>query len=214
MTNSLAWDVFVQCVGFAAAGLGIFSFQAKKRRTILLMGAVASMLWMIQFALLPAGKAGAILNIIFAIRTFVFTYRDKLGKIKNGPFLAIFFCASLVIAECFIFTGPLDLFPMFGGIASTIAINEEDEQKIRLFNLGSAPCWLVYDFFAGTIGGVLTEIFSICSIIIAYVRFGIQRKREKAALDSAQVTSIETSIETAIETAISQEAAQETKDLV
>lgn len=183
MGNSLTWTLFVQGVGFVAAALGIFCFQGKTRARIIIVQSIACVLWVTQFILLGNALSGAVLNTIFAVRGFVFAYRDKLGKL-NCVALPIVFSAFLVIAEFFIFSGPLDILPLVGGIASTVAVYQTKEQKIRIFSLLSSPCWLIYDVFAGSVAGTITESLAICSILIALYRsrkealkYGIVKKK-------------------------------------
>lgn len=160
---------WTQLIGFAAASLGVFSFQMKTRRGILLMQGTASILWVIQFFLLGDALTGAVLNILFAARAFLFAFSEHPGR-KGTRLLPLGFCLLLAAVGAILYKTPLDLLPVLGGIASTVAAMQRKEQRVRLFSLLSSPCWLVYDAAVLSLAGVLTESFAILSILIAYFR--------------------------------------------
>jgi hypothetical protein len=62
-------------------------------------------------------------------------------------------------------------------IVSTVALQKKDAKKVRLISLFCSPMWLTYNSFNGSIGGVITETFSIISIIVGYLR--LDRKKNK-----------------------------------
>src|SRR5574344_737522 len=81
MANNLlaAFDlntIIIQAICVLAICFAIFSFQAKKRSSILLFQSAASTLWMIHFILLAA-YTGAILNFIIVLRNVVYYFRGK-----------------------------------------------------------------------------------------------------------------------------------------
>ena len=167
--------IWIQLIGFFAAALGIFSFQMKTRMGILLMQGAASTLWVLQFFLLGNALAGAVLNILFAVRGFLFAFKDRFGK-TGKRLLPALFCLFLLAAGAALYKSPLDLLPVLGGIASTVAAAQTDEQKVRAFSLLSSPCWLVYDAAVFSLAGVLTECFSLVSIGVALFR--CRRKKD------------------------------------
>ena len=56
-------------------------------------------------------------------------------------------------------------------LISTISYSIDNPHKMRLLNLPSAGCWLVYNFVAFTLAGVVNEVMTLGSILIAEFRF-------------------------------------------
>ena len=55
----------------------------------------------------------------------------------------------------------------------TIAMYSDNGKYIRMAQLFiSSPCWLIYNFVSGTIGGVICEVFVIASTVISIIRYG------------------------------------------
>lgn len=36
----------------------------------------------------------------------------------------------------------------------------------------ASPCWLLYDVFVRSVGGIISESITILSILVSFVRFG------------------------------------------
>ena len=56
-------------------------------------------------------------------------------------------------------------------LISTIAYSIGDPHKMRILNLPSSGCWIIYNFVAFTLAGIVNEIMTLSSIIIAEFRF-------------------------------------------
>lgn len=167
--NLGVYDIVAQIIGFLAAALGILCFQAKKGNQIIFFQAVACVLWVIHMVMLGA-YTGAFLNGIFAIRGFLCSLRNKV-KFLGSPLVPIISLTVIFLSEIFIYSSPYDILPLLGAVASTLALLQKEEKKIRIFSFFSSPCWLIYDGLNNSLAGVITEIFVMCSIIIALIRF-------------------------------------------
>ena len=95
--SSIDWAfVGIQLIGFVAMGLGIGSFQAKRRTTILAVQIVGSLLWCLQFFLLnsPAGLAN---NAIGILRNTVYSQKEKHAWV-NSRLVPAFFILLVLAA--------------------------------------------------------------------------------------------------------------------
>lgn len=162
-------DILIQLIGFAAMTLGILSYQAKRRNTILLMQMLGSILWSIQFYGLGA-YTGMALNAVVILRNTLYAQRGKRAW-AECPLLPACIMAAFLLAGVLTWEGPISLLPMVAMIISTVALYIKDERRIRLLSLFVSPPWLIYDALCFSLGGVLTEVFTIVSILIALWRF-------------------------------------------
>jgi hypothetical protein len=62
--------------------------------------------------------------------------------------------------------------------SSNIAFFKDDARSVRLLGFITSPAWLIYDVFHLTIGGILTETFSLISIVVALVRYDIKKRKD------------------------------------
>lgn len=178
-------EVLAQIIGFVAMGIAIVSFQQKSQRGIILLQMFSSFLWVINFVLL-GGIAGALLNSVGVFRSLVFGNKQKFHADK--VIWVWGFAATYLLMYVLTFTAfgkeptaqnlLLEFLPVIGTTFNTIGYYSKKARTVRLLGLINSPMWLIYDAFAGSIFGVLTEIFCICSIVIGLWRFDL-KKAEK-----------------------------------
>lgn len=178
-------EVLAQIIGFVAMGIAIVSFQQKSQRGIILLQMFSSFLWVINFVLL-GGIAGALLNSVGVFRSLVFGNKQKFHADK--VIWVWGFAATYLLMYVLTFTAfgkeptaqnlLLEFLPVIGTTFNTIGYYSKKARTVRLLGLINSPMWLIYDAFAGSIFGVLTEVFCICSIVIGLVRFDLKKKGE------------------------------------
>lgn len=72
--------------------------------------------------------------------------------------------------------GFLGLLAFIASTVSTIFYWTNDARKLRLANLFvSSPCWIIYDSIVGSMGGVISESFTMISIVVSIYRFGLRK---------------------------------------
>ena len=80
------------------------------------------------------------------------------------------------------FSFPMTLVSVVSMIISVLSMWTNDSRKIRLYQLFVvSPMWLVYDALAGaqpSVAGIITELFSMASIIISIKRFGLMKSEQ------------------------------------
>ena len=167
--NITLFDIFVQLLGFGAMALGICSYQAKTRRGILLMQLSAAALWTSQFFFL--GKyTGTALNLVLIVRNLVYMQKDKHAWVRS-KYVPIITAAAFILCGIFTWEGFMSVFPTAAMVLSSISLYITEERKIRIISLFVSPLWLIYDAWSFSIGGTVSEIFTIISILIAMWRF-------------------------------------------
>jgi len=72
----------------------------------------------------------------------------------------------------------LELLPVIGMSAMTIAFAGNNAKVIRLSGFISSPSWLIYNIFNNAIGGILCESFGLVSIISSLIRIDILGKKD------------------------------------
>lgn len=172
-----------QIIGYIATVICIFSFQSKTQKGIVVMQTFSCSLFAIHFYLIGA-YSGALLNCICAVRAIIFTFRHKkwAGSViwvyvfSILSFACYFITVFLLTPERTIKTYFIELLPVLGNVATTIATRLENAKLVRKYAFIASPLWLIYNGIMGSIGGVITEAFNILSIITAMIRLDFKRK--------------------------------------
>ena len=164
--------------GFTAT---IISYQCKSRKKILLLQLISTSCWLAHFALLGAW-AGAVLNLVGALRCIVFAGRgenSRAGKIADWIGWIPVFLALSAAAVAVTWTGWICILPFLGMILTTFAVRAPSAMLVRFLTLPNDPLWLIYNAMSGSVSGVITEICIKCSIITGIIRHDIPGIREK-----------------------------------
>ena len=164
-------DWIIQGIGFVAVALFIASYQIKSNRWLFLLQLLGSLLFCIQFFMLGAlsGCLSLVVNILR--NALMMKYNDwKWVRKKWCPLIIVLLFALVLVLT---WNGPVSLLAFAASVTSTIAYWTNSPRKIRMVNLlCSSPCWLVYDVIVFSIGGIISESFTIVSILISLIRFG------------------------------------------
>ena len=179
-------DFWIQAIGIVAMATNVIAFQFKNKRTLLLCICVSSALFSVNMFMLGA-LTGGIMNLLGVVRSLVYVNKDKLPlpvKWVNVMFI-LAYLISYVLSFAVFGTDPtvknliLELLPIIAMSAMTIAFAGKNARVIRLLGFVNSPCWLVYNIFNNSIGGILCETFALISIITSLIRIDILGKKEK-----------------------------------
>ncbi len=180
--------IIAQSIGIVAMVVAISSFQQRTQKRIVLFQLVSSVLFCTHFLMIGA-LTGGILNGIGMVRAAIFAKRDT-KRWAASPVWIYIFTGIFIVVYGLNFTvfgvAPtwqnfvLELLPVLGMVATTVAFRMEKAAHVRVLSLISSPLWLVYNVLQGSLGGVLTESFSLTSIVIGMVRLDIQTKDRPA----------------------------------
>lgn len=173
--------IIAQIAGIAGAGLNIFSYQMKENRRLYLFKGIGGVLFALQFFLL-GNLTAALLNLVSLMRAAALV--SPRFRSNRWVFLVI----QLMYIACCVFTfGKGDV--VFGGAAMAMALSvvttlmqlletgvllTRNGKIIRLAQVCViSPAWLINNFLTGSIGGVVTEVFGISSVILSFLRYGL-----------------------------------------
>lgn len=171
-----AYSVFVQLIGFVGLALAVVAYQMKTQKKIVTIQVVGCSFFSLHFLLLGA-YTGALLNLIAAVRAFVFANKDK--KWAGSMWWVAFFSVISVVAVSITGEGWYSVLPMLGMVFTTVSSRVSKASLVRLISLPSSPLWIIYNAINRSYAGIITELFVMISIITAMIRLDIKRS-EKA----------------------------------
>lgn len=169
--------VLAQIVGLFAMTFNILSYQQKTREKAIAFQLCGGGLFAVNFFLLGA-TVGAILNVLAVIRAVVFLHREKF-RANHPLWLAGFltaFLASYIVTFTWLGKEPsaanllIEFLPVIGMTATTLSFRLTDAKAIRRFGLISSPSWLIYNICCFSLGAIICEVLSLCSIVIGMFR--------------------------------------------
>ena len=169
-----ALGIFAQAVSIAATVAQISSYQFKSNRSYFIVQGIGGLLFSLSFFMIGATTA-ALINMINIFRSALMTYGERHRKI----IIPISVCLAYTVAVICSFDGWFSLVLLATQIGSTLAMWSRDGVVIRIFQLiVVSPAWLVNNVIVSfSLGGIITEIFSIVSIIIFFIRYGFKGLR-------------------------------------
>lgn len=177
-------DFWIQAIGIVAMAINIVSYQFKSKRNILLCMCAGSLLFSVNMLLLGA-VTGGIMNLLGVARSLVYMKKDSLRipiKAVNAAFISAYLLSYLLSFAVF-GTEPsiqnilLELLPIIGMSAMTIAFSGNNARLIRLSGFINSPCWLIYNIFNNAIGGIICEVLGLVSIISSLIRMDVLGKK-------------------------------------
>lgn len=167
--------MIAQGIGFIGLFIVIVMFQVNRRSFTLKLLVFSSIMFVIHFYLLGAWTAVA-MNIIGALRAFIFNKRDSLKWLDRKEtmylFIGLFWITGLVAWD-----GPFSLLPIASMSVECFALWNSNTKKIRWMMLAARPGWLIYNFLVGSYAGLATEIFLISTLLVAVYRFDMREKK-------------------------------------
>ncbi len=195
--KTMFFEIFVQVLGFLAIALNIIAVQFNKYGTIIFFKTLGSLLFVVQYFLLGA-YTGMVMDLIGSVRNIIFSLNVK-NKRSNKVPVVIFSCITAIAGILTIaFTWDvskirwtdnvkfatalmviISVLSIFAKLISTISYSIADPHKMRMLNIPSSSCWLVYNFVAFTLAGTLNEIMTLTSVFIAEFRFRKVKQQSK-----------------------------------
>ena len=178
------YDIIVQGISIVAMVLIILSYQFKTQRGILIMQLLGAVLFSVHFLMLGA-YVGGILNVVAVMRAIVFSSRERFraGNILWTVFFCLGFAAAYVLTftvfgtEATVGNFIIELLPVIGMYSTTFGMRNGSARATRFSFLICSPCWLIYNCFSFSIGGIICEVISLCSIILGIYRYEIKKSR-------------------------------------
>lgn len=177
-------ELFAQSLGFVGMAMNLISFQLKEQKKLIRLQFFSSIVFACHYLLLGA-VTGCILNIVGICRAYIYSNKEKQWA-QNKLWLWLLIAAYFgVYILTFTVLGKeptgrnliLELLPVIGMTAVTVGFTLEKASQVRLLALSNAPTWLVYNIFNRSIGGALTEVFCLISVIVGILRLDIKKRK-------------------------------------
>ena len=165
--------LIAQLIGFIGPGLYVISFQCKSSRKLLILQLVGSLAYAVSIFML-GGYSGFAVAMIAVLNYLILSY----GIATNHRWACwkgwgVVFTLLYIGATAMTWQGWFDILPCIGTGSTTLTNWTRNGKKIRIARLFvNSPTWMIYDFFAHSYSGVISEIISIISILISVYRYG------------------------------------------
>lgn len=164
-----------QAIGFAGTFFLAVSFHFDSTRKIFFFQLLGNLLYLVHFFCLHA-YAGCISMIICMIYNLFLMSKNKFLR---QSFWMVILIAVQVIFTWLTWENAWGLFPLAANTAFIISGWTGKPHMVRMANLAVySPCWLIYDVAAFSIAGVVCEVISELSTVMA-VSHGRSLKNKK-----------------------------------
>lgn len=185
LPQSTALSVITQLLSIGGMLLNCFSFQQKHKRKLIFLQLFGALLFTAHFFLLNA-PLGCMMNAIGIVRAVVFCRKERLeGRDRAWiPVFTALYLGAYVLAFTLLGTAPtprnfiLEFLPVAAMILGTVALALPTARGVRRLSLVASPMWLCYNAVNLSVGGTLSEIFSLCSIVIGIFRYDRKKKED------------------------------------
>lgn len=155
-------------LGFISVGLFFYSYQCTEKRKLMVIQTVATALSCVQYLLIGA-FSGFALNIVCIIRNLAFYYCDKYKR--TSIVIPIFFSVCMAGASVLSWEGISTLLITMGLVVNTMCMGIFDAKDFRKTILISSSLILLYNIFAFSYSGILSESISLISVVIGIIRY-------------------------------------------
>lgn len=164
-------DIIIQAIGFVGVLWYVISYQAKSNKALFIWQMIGSATFILQMYLL-GGISGCFGLVLIVIRNLLLSQEEKWTWVRN-PLIAVVIIAASGVSTALTWNGWISILPWIAVAASTICYWTFNARNIRLSNLMIAsPAWIIYDICVWTIAGILSESFTIISILVSIYRYG------------------------------------------
>ncbi len=181
MFNLTKPELIGQIIGFIGTIFVIIGMQQKKYDRIVLCKITNELIAVVHYLLIGA-YTGMMINFASSITNGVYWYRNKKGK--STTVFQILFGGMFVVLGILSWQGPISIFAVMAKLVSSVSLGIHNPRVIRILNLISNPCWLVYNSYMGTISGIISDCLVITSVVIAVIRLDICKQSTKENSDS------------------------------
>lgn len=151
---------------FALLGLifSLLAFHQKKKEDILKTSLFSNVFHIIHY-LLVGGFNGFLTKVLAFIRNSFVIYKDR-KNIKSKLYLLVFMVLYILLS-IYTYKNIYSILPSIAALIYLIAIWYGDEMIIKKVGCFGYILWLLYDIFVFSILGILADLVSLVSTLIA-----------------------------------------------
>jgi len=173
------WDLIkeylspVQIVGYLGTVCAIVSFQCKSNKGYFSFLTLCALFFAIQYSVLGSWS-GLFINLVSVYRGAILLMGDRcrktiyLASVLAGFLLAAVFTVVLLSEKWWI-----ALILCSAQFVGTLTMWTRNGRNIRIAQCAFvSPMWIVNNVYYNSLGGVICELFNICSVIVSWIRFG------------------------------------------
>lgn len=172
----LSTPIIAQVVGWIGTIVNTLSFQAKTTIHMILMQALAGLIFGTHYLMLGGVTAGLI-QYIFSANIILLSFRTDDWKSWRGWKWVT--SALVIVISLTTWDGIRSLIPCVCSIIATITNWSRNGKTIRLWRmLVLCPAWIVYNLMVGSWPGIALELIAMASVAVSFWRYGF------AALDA------------------------------
>ena len=158
-----------QIIGLVAAAMIILSFQAKNTKLLFVMQTIGGVLFAVSFFMIGSITA-ALLNLIGLPRGLILTAGEKWNK----WYILVALELAILGIGIFSYENYLSIVTVCAQLVGTAALWTRKGKMIRILQFCIvSPLWLFNNIMSFAIGGIITEVVSMMSVIVSIIRFGL-----------------------------------------
>ena len=161
--------ILAQIIGALAYLTISLSYFYKKKKTILFIQIIASVIFAVHYYLLDA-RTGTMCNILGIIALILIYIFDNYLSKKKKNLLIFILIPILVVISLLTYDDIYSIFPIIASVIALLSFLNDDTNEIRLIGLLSAICWFIYAIIVKSYPSIVFEVITIISVIIAYIK--------------------------------------------
>lgn len=166
------FDIAVQALGVIGIIASILSFQCSEHKKLLSLRTGNEFFFAVQYCLLGA-YTGMCMNLLGCVRNIIFA--KLVEKDKSTHFARAIFSLLFVIFSICTWAGFKSILISIAKVLSTYAYGSSKTGTVRVIIFFTSISWLIYNFMVKSYAGCICELFTLCSIIIGFIRFDIPK---------------------------------------
>lgn len=184
-----ALEITAQVIGILAMTMNVLSFQFKEQKKLILVQLAGAVLFTAHFLLLCLAEEqflmGFALNVLGMARAYVYSHKEQFHAEHIGyvfGFVTLYLAAYILTFTVFGMEATagnliIELLPVIGMTITTVSFRMKDAKSVRRLGLINSPAWLAYNVARTSIGGAISEVFCLVSVVVGILRLD----RKKAA---------------------------------
>ena len=181
-------DYAAQAVGLVAAGFCILSFQFRTNRGTFIFQMCGALLFSVNMFMLGA-PCGGVMNAIAFLRGIFLTWPNKKGinRVTLAIIMGLIIASSVWQYAAGNLTRAADYALIIQFIVGTRFCWQQDGRMLRLCQLFLiSPVCLWYNIEYLAIGGIITEVINILSVVISLLRYGWHGFEQRSGLTAGK----------------------------
>lgn len=165
--------IIASTIGIVGIIVNMLIYQQKTRTNLLLCKLSADFIWLLHYALLSAYSGAAICGVGI-VREIVFLNNHRKWA-KSKKWLVLFIVLS-IISAIFTWKNIFSILPAAASILAIISFWIGNPRLTRIFQIPISASLLIYNVICSSYAGILNEILTLISIVIAMFYFGVKDK--------------------------------------